>query len=430
MRRLLFVILLFVLAMPARIYVTSRPRFSPAKGNVHYQWVFRTTQQQFAAGQGAAQGEAQQEKGKAAPGGAQNGATRSLQYAHMGMIERLPNGSIAVAFQGATERYEGSVEQSIYIALSHDSGATWTPPRAVMSGDGVPLWSPVMLVEGGRLWLFFSRSNRKCRYFDRIRAVVRHSPGGDVLFATSDDSSATFSSPQMLYAYGDEGLGIPKVVANKAAVLSDGRWVLPFWREPGKTCPVVRNKLPPNEWVNGSAGVLVSGDQGLTWRVNGHITMHEQGWLIENTVAELPGQQLLQLFRSKQGALYQSWSSDLGKTWSEAQRTSLPNPDSKVHLLRLRMGAASRGTHMVVAYNRSPDTRTPLSLAVSHDPYARQWIEAGSLETAEELEFSYPTMLETRDRLITVYTVMRVEDGRLVSLGIKLAQVSTRLLLR
>ena len=417
-------LLFFCLLFPLRIYNASRPRIAPTAGNVRYQWVVRTTLPNSA--------QAHDESAKAAGGGSPVllGESRGLSYAHMGMVERLPNGSIAVAFQGASEKYEGSVEQSIYLSMSHDGGISWSPATAVVSGDGVPVWSPVLHVEGGRLWLFFSRSNRKCRYFDRMRAVVRHSPGGDVLYTTSDDSGGTWTSPQLVYAYGDES-GIPKVISNKVAVLSDGHWLLPFWREPGKTCPVVRNRLPPAEWVNGSAGVLITGDQGLTWSVHGKIIPPEkdhEGWLIENTVAELPGQQLLQFFRSRQGALYQSWSADMGRTWSVAERTSIPNPDSKPHLLRLRNGQAARGTHLICAYNDSPLKRTPLSLAVSHDPFGRNWHVLGSVETADDLEFSYPTMLETKDRILTVYSVMQVQDGVLTFMGIKIASVSAKLI--
>lgn len=45
----------------------------------------------------------------------------------------------------------------------------------------------------------------------------------------------------MMLPYDAEG-GIPKVVANKMAVLASGAWVLPFWREPGKTCPRLRSE--------------------------------------------------------------------------------------------------------------------------------------------------------------------------------------------
>lgn len=38
------------------------------------------------------------------------------------------------------------------------------------------------------------------------------------------------STAQVVYSFDAEG-GIPKVVANKLAVDTDGSWLLPFWRE-------------------------------------------------------------------------------------------------------------------------------------------------------------------------------------------------------
>ena len=35
---------------------------------------------------------------------------------------------------------------------------------------------------------------------------------------------------QIIYSFDAEG-GIPKVIANKLAIGTDGGWLLPFWRE-------------------------------------------------------------------------------------------------------------------------------------------------------------------------------------------------------
>ena len=50
----------------------------------------------------------------------------------------------------------------------------------------------------------------------------------------------------------------------------------------------------------GSAGLLLTADQGLTWVAKGHI-VREDSWLIENSVVELPGDRLLQFFRTRLG---------------------------------------------------------------------------------------------------------------------------------
>ena len=143
--------------------------------------------------------------------------------------------------------------------------------------------------------------------------------------------------------------------------LGSGAWVLPFWREPGKTCPQIKSEVKdPAELAKGSAGVLLSGNQGLTWRVRGNLTSPGT-WLIENTVVELESRALLQHFRTRKGVAYASTSADGGETWSTPARTSIPNPNSKMHTLRAEPGL------LIAAYNHHPRLRSPLVLAASRD---------------------------------------------------------------
>ena len=217
--------------------------------------------------------------------------------------------------------------------------------------------------------------------------------------------------------------GVPKVIANKVAVLSNGAWLLPYWREPGKTCPLNRAQAHPNQWVNGSAGVLYSGDQGLSWQIASQDIVHKTTWVIENSIAELGNTGVvLQTFRTRTGQAYKDYSYDSGLTWTQPQRTYLPNPNSKMCILGLPNG------DVLAVYNHSPMRRTPLSLAVSKDGGVL-WSLVGHLETDPSLEFSYPTMQIAGDTLVVIYSVMSRQGGALESLGIKTAKLSVSKLL-
>eukprot|EP00976_Prorocentrum_cordatum_P113075 1195640-Prorocentrum_minimum.AAC.2 len=359
-----------------------------------------------------------------------------FQYVHMGMLEQLPNGSIAAVFQAAFEHYEGSGGQSLFWSTSPD-GKQWYPPSVLVKSEGLPVWSPVLHVEGGRLWAFFSVSKLACKYLDRARDVIRYSPGGDIMQMSSDDSGRTWSSPIAVLLYDDE-ISIPKVLANKLVVLSNGAWGLPFWREPGKNCPVVRHGADPATLVNGSAGLLKSGDQGLSWSATGHIVT-EGSWLIENSIVELPGNRLLQLFRSKLGVAFYSLSFDGGTTWTDPGRSRLQNPNSKLHVMRIQSRNLGQGGEkedilegklttdgpLVVAYNNAPKKRTPLVIAISHD--GQNWKTLARVETNVDEQFAYPTMLESRGRLYIMYTVMRTDPNlKLVAIGMKVASFSLK----
>jgi hypothetical protein len=57
-----------------------------------------------------------------------------------------------------------------------------------------------------------------------------------------------------------------------------GEWMLPYWREKGE-CETEAKEY---------AAVLVSADQGVTWKTRGMI-FKQKTWLIENTLVETRG---------------------------------------------------------------------------------------------------------------------------------------------
>ncbi|QDZ23084.1 sialidase [Chloropicon primus] len=384
-----------------------------------------------------------------------------LRYMHMGMLEQLPNGSVAAFFQSSESRFEGVFDQSIYWSVSDDHGATWNHPQTLISSNRkLPIWSPVAHRSEDRIFLFYSKSTKFCEYFDKSKGVMRHSPGGDVFFVSSDNNGSSWTFPQKLLAYeeqepattgagageskvsessegeGSGGLledkansrsgqpyGVPKVIANKLTVLSNGAWLLPYWREPGRTCPVIRSGLPRSQWVNGSASVVYTENQGLSWHTSGEVS-NKDTWLIESSIAEVQKHGvLLQMFRTKAGQAYRGYSRDMGRTWTDPVRTYLPNPNSKMCILELPNG------NVLATYNHSSMKRTPLSLAVSKDGGVF-WTTVAHLETDPELQFAYPTMQIVGDDLFVIYSVMSKQSGVLESVGMKTAKLSVQRLLK
>jgi len=406
-----------------------------------------------------------------------------FKYMHMAMPTELPDGSIAVAFQASPTTYEGSIRQALYWAKSRDNGVTFSRPKMIAKDDQLPVWTPVLKVSGRRVFLLYTVSSRKCRYYDQSRNALRHSPGGDVVYKVSDDNGKTWSSGQVILSYGSED-GMPKVIANTLVELEDGSWVLPFWREPGKTCPQMKSEVKDASLLRkGSAGVIRSMDQGLTWEVFGNLTATKgESWLIENTVVERKSGRrtttkkkennnnkggrtnnvLVQHFRTKAGVAFVSLSRDNGKTWTEASETTLPNPNSKMHTIRIDDGDAYDAddnvddalssssspskSFFIAAYNHHPRTRDPLVLAVSKStdgvdswkPFAK--IEPGgmreiikpeldkSLLKPGAMQYAYPTVHWTEDGkyLFVAYSVMYGARGQLTCFGIRVARMEMK----
>jgi hypothetical protein len=131
------------------------------------------------------------------------------------------------------------------------------------------------------------------------------------------------------------------------------------------------------------AGVLISTDAGKSWTPHGHIVQpgnHEYAGqpgvdrVIEGAIVPLatsahdPNKQqqteLMQLFRTTRDTTYTSTSHDSGITWSRPQRNNLPNPNTKMHAIRLSNGV------LMAAYNHHKyklRQRSNLFVATSSD---------------------------------------------------------------
>eukprot|EP00899_Mesostigma_viride_P006786 jgi/Mesvir1/16108/Mv08396-RA.3 len=336
------------------------------------------------------------------------GKPDGITYCHMVTLAKVQGPSpssdpaapvLAAAWQASTGGHEGTDLQHLRFSLSHDQGNTWSPSKPVMWGLAA-VWSPVLHCDepSGRLFLFYSVS-RKAR-----------SPGGDIQMISTADLGNTWSDPVIVYAHEADG-GVPKVLANRLCVLREnGRWVLPFWREPPhsyleyaqyhplkEAAPTATARMPPGappESRRGSAGALISDDRGQTWRACGNIH-NKETWLIENTVEQCSDGRLLMLFRSGQGCVFQSLSGDGGETWQEAVPIHLPNPNSKLAIATFCLppghGKTGKETALFLAYNHSTQRRSPLNGAISLDDGATWRHLAYIEEDVEGGNFAYPT---------------------------------------
>uniref|UniRef100_A0A061RT54 Bnr asp-box repeat protein n=1 Tax=Tetraselmis sp. GSL018 TaxID=582737 RepID=A0A061RT54_9CHLO len=375
-----------------------------------------------------------------------------------------------------------------HIRLSHSKdkeGYAWTPSKRVPIPQEAALWSPVLHVDtDGRTWLFYSESVgcRKSYICNQCTPRIRHpchprplqetevchsdpalwTPGGHIKVITSENPLAAepkWSPPRLLLS-ANSGGGIPKVICNRIVVLSTGEWLLPYWREqttgavvdgtckkhekgeievevmidgqpakelkqlpPGSDC-YASQQSPCNTGAREYSGVLRSPDGGQTWKARGQVMLPNTN-LIEGTLAELRNGTVLMVFRTQIGCLYKSLSHDKGMTWSRARPMNVPNPNSKVHLMRLEPSG-----HLLLAFNnhRGANTyrglkncrgcRSKLHLAMSIDD-GESWRHIVSLDdelSSSAIRIHYPCMLQLgRDQRLMI-TYSRFYLGRKMGL--------------
>ena len=364
-------------------------------------------------------------------------ASVPLNYKHMAMIERLRNGSLALAWQTAP-KIEGDARQHIVLTFAHPAPVAETragtpflrwgeASRVEAIGEAVgegaqagkqgALWGPALLNDPtpGRehvLWLFYAESRGGCG--SRVPGMD-WAPGGDLKVTSLDLRTGRWTAPRLVLSQDADG-GVPKVTANKPAVLSNGHWVLPYWREramlakDGEACEAMRG--------GEGAGVVISEDGGATWKAHGNIK-HPTTWLIENAVAELSTpRRLIMVFRTRVGSIFQSRSNDGGRTWSEASPLGMPpmpNPNAKIDLIRLDLGP--RGGHkLALVFNDHKKQsraslpgcsrcRSVLRVALSGDD-GEHWDRVATVEDEVDhsLRIHYPTLTQRGCELLVAYS--------------------------
>ena len=288
----------------------------------------------------------------------------------------LPDGRIAIYFATGGDS-EPSPRNFMAVIYSEDNGETWTPMQMLdvgikRVGNNVGQLPTEAIVIGNRILLFFSTHAGHLRNSWRSWMV------------SSYDNGKTWGKPSLL-----PGRLCASTFIRPHIITSNKNIVVPFQHYLGNpkdtnTDAVLRNRGNSSKpyktpIINSRNGVLISSDNGETWREYGNIRLPipENSYLwAENTIVELEKDHIVMLIRPERDRnsptfLYRADSFDGGKTWPEvAVKTDIPNPSSKTLLLRLNEHTVA------LLHNPNPWERKPLSLWISFDgmktwPYQR-----------------------------------------------------------
>ncbi len=285
-------------------------------------------------------------------------------------LERTAKGRVFASwFSGGPK--EPAPENEVYLSQSDDSGKTFTAPR-VMAGpkDGARCYDPTLWIDPkGRLWYVFNRSNKD---------TAKH----DVWARICDDPDAT--PPVFGAEFRLDFEGPYSFRMNKPTVLSTGEWVL----------PVTHATEPIRGWFAGPKqlqGVGISTDEGKTWKLHGALKAPD--WALENMIVELKDGRLWLLTRTGGGFLWESHSSDKGRTWSEAKASTISNPGSRFFIRRLASG------NLLLVNHYKFKGRSHLTAQLSTDDGAT-WNDGLLLD--ERSNVSYPDGVQDKEGIIWI----------------------------
>lgn len=295
-------------------------------------------------------------------------------------LERTAQGRVFVSwFTGGQN--EPSEENTVVLCHSDDEGKTFSPPEAmaVPLSDGIRCFDPCLWLDPrGRLWYIFNRGSKETAIKDVFARICDNPDASPPVFGP--EFRIGFDASTAPYAFR----------LNKPTALSTSEWLMPvtYGQQPMHTWndPTMWGKEPTLQ------GVAISTDEGRTWTLHGAVS--SPPFALEGIVTELKDGRLWLLSRSNPvGFLWESHSSDKGRTWSEGQASTIPGPGARFFIRRLASG------NLLLVNHYKFTGRSHLTARLSIDD-GRTWNEGLLLD--ERNGAAYPDGVQDHDGLIWI----------------------------
>lgn len=271
---------------------------------------------------------------------------------HASTICETNSGSILCSFFAGSE--EGAKDVGIWISKLKNN--SWEKPKEIINEKNIPCWNPVLFtMPSGEILLFYKVGKNPHEWSGFVKR--------------SFNNGKTWESPEIFPA------GVYGPIKNKPLLLKDGTLLCGSSTESYKA------------W---SCWVDITKDKGKTWQKSSPIIDPNNSLgIIQPTIFFIQNCNLKMLTRSnKQRKIFSATSLDYGKTWSTAQPTNLPNPNSGIDSIKLQDG------RVLLVYNHSQYNRYPLNISISYDD-GNSWIKSLTLEKKEG-SYSYPAVIQTK----------------------------------
>lgn len=300
---------------------------------------------------------------------------------HVSSLTELPAGRLAASWYGGSR--EGARDVALYVA-TRDAGATnvWSAPHRVVTPESAGEETYRYVKKVGNAVIFGGTNGHLHLLY------VTTGFGGwscsSLNLKTSTDGGTTWSRSRRLGL--SPCFNLSELVKNAPVPLADGGFVVPVYHE-------LLGKFSELLWLPPDA----DGEAAIKTRAAGGRTAFQPALVALNETNAL----LLARAAGTVARIHTARTSDGGRTWSAFAATELPNSNSGLDAIRLADG------RLLLAFNDTGIGRDNLRLAISSDEGAT-WQRAATLVTEVGQEFSYPSVLQTRDGLIHVtYTWKR-----------------------
>jgi N-acetylneuraminic acid mutarotase/predicted neuraminidase len=300
--------------------------------------------------------------------------------------------------------YDGSRNRKIFVAgtVSVDHGRAWSSPQVLIDSPDGNDYDPSIVVIGSRVIVTATTTPPNDPAITTSRTVA----------IRSEDSGEHWSTSYEI----PMGRHYTSGKVNNGIVTRDGTALLGFtWEKNLETGRF--DKLADEGQMEEVNAVLMSFDKGRTWAASESVELDVRkpadaertaiNGVCEPAIVECDDGSIYMLSRTGATNLYGCRSTNGGRSWSAAEKTSLVSHNAPADVCQF----AGERRGVLVAWNNSPRNRWPLCVAASFDG-CRTWGAAQVIEPQEGVESSYPSCIQAGDGKILVVYQQNKPGGR------------------